>query len=152
MDEEVTSVEIPFELCLMVGLIIFVGFLLLVYFMNRKKFLTILPHDNPIILLEKMDFLFRSNGWETKMNSSAQVIKVSKSTIVASDILIREDHKGNLEAVSGSTTTDIGWFIVIGLLFITSGVGFLIFIIIIHVLSRNFANDEIEPLLENYTF
>jgi hypothetical protein len=152
MDEETTLMEIPFELCFIVGLIVFVGFLLLIYFMNQKKFLVILPHDNPIILLEKMDFLFRSHGLQTKMNSQAQVIKVSKSTIVAADIFIKEDQNGNIEAVSGSTTTDIGWYIVIGLLFLTSGIGFLIFIIIIHVLSRNFAKDEIKPLLENHTF
>jgi hypothetical protein len=138
--------------CLIIFIILFIAIVTVIIFVvERKILLAIIPPVDINYALQQIDYHMRMHRWQTSMDYSRHRIKVSRSSLVASDIILRHREDSSIEVLGGSNAGDVGWILVIICALITGGVG-LVLALVLHYLSRKFAKvDILSVLYYNFT-
>ena len=129
------------EYCPM-GLVI-VGILFIVfiiYISVRKIEITTLPPMDLEFAFQETLYLMRKHRWETVPHLKKYKLKVDKSSMVATDIYLKQNPDGTINVLSGVNAGDTGWAIVI---FTFQLIGGIFLMIYLHVKSRQFAKDAL---------
>ncbi len=136
-----------FNVCLLT-LVVMVGVLVaLVFLAIRKIKVGEIPQSDLNQLMPHLDWAFRSRGWQTSWNPHSGKMTITKDSFVATDIYFRAGPNGNMEIKNGVNAGALGWALVILFVLFTYGIVGIILAIILHVMSRNFAKNDVVPLI-----
>jgi hypothetical protein len=135
------------NMCLLI-LVVMVGALVaLVYVAVRKVKVGEISQADVNQLMPNLDYAFRMRGWQSKWNANNGKMTVTKDSLVASDIYFRVGASGNTEILSGVNAGTIGWVLVIVFMFISGGLIGIVLAIVLHIMSRNFAQNDLVPVI-----
>ncbi|UCG70253.1 MAG: hypothetical protein JSV09_04350 [Thermoplasmata archaeon] len=138
------------ELCILsIVLIVIVLFLLIILAIQKIKGGE-LPEGDVNLLIPQFAFHMQYRGWRPKVDPIRGKITVEKDSLIATDIYFQQQPDGRIDILHGVNAGVIGWVLVI-VLVLTTSLGGLIFAIILHVLSRKFAKEEVIPLIMHYS-
>ncbi len=142
----------PIEMWIIFFIISFIIIVVaLIVFLSRKiKEAEIVGGDMSQIL-PHIDYMMRLRGWQTKVNPYKGKITVSKDSIIATDIFLRQLPDGRIEILHGANTGTIGWVLIIILIFFGFIIGVFV-AIILHVFSRKFAKEDVIPTIISHPY
>jgi hypothetical protein len=137
----------PLNMCFLI-LVVMVGILVaLVYVAVRKVKVGEISEVDRNVLMPHLNYAFRIRGWQPKWDPNSGKMTVTRDSLVASDIYFRRNQNGNTDMLSGVNAGTIGWVLVIIFVLFTYGIVGIILAIVLHIMSRNFAQNDLVPLI-----
>ena len=138
-----------FELCI-ISIVLIIAVVVVFAIMAMRKIKGgEFEHGDMNVLFTNLAFHLQARGWNPKIDPQKGKITVEKDSMVATDIFFRTEPGGKIGIYHGANAAAVGWVVVIILILATSLVG-LIAAVVLHVMSRNFAKNEVIPFVLNY--
>ena len=138
--------------CISIAIIIITIFIAVGALASRKLIGGELPSGNIAQMLGQIDYQMRMRGWETKVYPDKGKITISKDALIGTSIHLRRRSDNMIEILHSPYTSLVGWalFAAVFLFMIFCGILGIIALIgavVLHVLSRNFATQEVIPMI-----
>jgi hypothetical protein len=139
-------------ICISIVIIIIAVYIIVGFFASRKLIGGELPAGNIPELLGKIDYQMRMRGWDSKMYPDKEKITISKDFLIGTSLYLRRRPDNMIEILHTPYTGPIGWILfaaVFLFMFFCGilGVFAIIGAIVLHVMSRNFATQEVIPMI-----
>jgi hypothetical protein len=134
------------ELCIISSIFIIVVLIALLVLASRKVKGGELPEENLNLLLSNLAFHMQNRTWQPKVDPYKGKITVAKDSFISTDIHFVQKSNGRIEMFHSPNAAVFGWVLVIVLIFVFS-LAAIALAIILHVMSRNFAKNEVIPFI-----
>jgi hypothetical protein len=139
-------------ICISSIIIIIVLYIVIGYFASRKLIGGELPDGNIPQILGQIDYHARIRGWDSKMYPDREKVTITKDLLIGTSIYLKRRLDGMIEILHTPYTGPIGWILfgAVFLFMLFCGIlGFVAIIgaVILHVMSRNFATQEVIPMI-----
>ena len=138
--------------CISISIIIITIFIAVGALASRKLIGGELPSGNIAQMLGQIDYQMRMRGWETRVYPDKEKITITKDLLIGTSIHLRRRPDSMIEVLHTPYTGPVGW-IVFAAVFLfmffcgVLGVFAIIGAVVLHVLSRNFATNEVIPMI-----
>ena len=135
------------NVCLLIIVVMVGALIALIYVAVRKVKVGEISQVDLNQLMPHLDYAFRMRGWQSSWNPNSGKMTVTKDSLVAADMYFRQGPNGSTEILSGVNAGIIGWVLVIVFVLVSGGLIGIVLAIVLHVMSRNFAKNEIVPII-----
>lgn len=127
--------------------VFFLLLVLIIYICVKKVESLIIPGKDVTGFMYRFQRLAYQRGWLVFPNPAGRRMRVIKEGLVGANLFFRPMKSGKIVVLSGVTTSDLGWVLIIFL----NVIGGLILGIYLHVASRKFVKNEVVPLMIQYS-